>query len=235
MSTLVKICGITKPETLRAIRHLPIDYIGFVFAASKRQVNEEQAAELLRELTSDSPNRRPQTVGVFVNPELDELEGILHKAPLDVVQLHGQESPEFCRQVKERFGVQVFKVLPVEGEVESLENDGDGGAGLLRMPDAYSGVIDALMLDTFDARAAGGTGKTFRWSVIPEYRVWAERAGIPLIVAGGLQPDNVAGLIADYQPHGVDVSSGVETDGHKDISKITTFVERVKQYGASMA
>lgn len=235
MSTLVKICGITKRETLTAIRHLPIDYIGFVFAASKRQVNQEQAAELQRELLSGSPDRRPRTVGVFVNPALAELERILHMASLDVVQLHGQESPEFCRQVKERFGVQVFKVLPVEMEVQSLEHDGGEDNSLYRMPDEYAGVIDALMLDTFDARAAGGTGKTFRWSVIPKYREWAVRAGIPLIVAGGLHLDNVAELIAEYQPHGVDVSSGVETDGQKDISKITTFVERVKQHGASMA
>lgn len=237
MTALVKICGITTTETMRHVRDLPIDYIGLVFAKSKRQVNAEQAAKLLAEL--QEAEQPPQSVGVFVDPSMEELAAILAQAPLDVVQLHGQETPEFCRQVKEAFGVQVFKVLPVarqNGAVEDSEDkaaygdanaDADGSLQL-QMPDAYVSSIDTLMLDTFDARVAGGTGVPFRWDVIPTYREWAEQHGLPLIIAGGLHADNVATLLADYAPHGVDVSSGVETDGKKDIDKIEAFVERVK-------
>lgn len=233
MTALVKICGIMTTETMQRIRDLSIDYIGLVFAKSKRQVSAEQAAELLAELqTAQQP---PQSVGVFVDPTMEELDAVLAQAPLDVVQLHGQETPEFCRQVRHAYGVQVFKVLPVTRHDASAD-DSDVHSGLvddawsfqLQMPDAYRSSIDALMLDTFDARVAGGTGVPFRWDVIPTYRAWAEQHGIPLIIAGGLHVDNVATLIADYAPHGVDVSSGVETDGLKDIDKIEAFVERVK-------
>lgn len=257
MNTLVKICGITKPETIAAIAGLPIDFVGFVFAASRRQVNSSQVSEFIRELKHASPNRRPRTVGVFVDPTMEQLEDVLRVAPLDVVQLHGQEPPEYCRRVRDTFGVQVFKVLPVQWQTDAdktnakatgssqREHSGatssrtadecgqDVGAYEARdlvMPDEFAGAIDALMLDTYDARTTGGTGRTFGWSVIPRYREWAERTGVPLIVAGGLNANNVAELLENYRPHGVDVSSGVETNGEKDIQKITEFVERVRAY-----
>jgi phosphoribosylanthranilate isomerase len=233
----VKICGLQSVEVLKSIVHLPIDHIGFVFAKSKRQVTSDQAAAMiaLLEAMRQQGEAVPLTVGVFVNPTEDELERVLAAAPLDVVQLHGDETPGFCRLVKERFRVQVFKVVslprPKDTNLETASFPTAEEVELQLEP--YRGAVDAILLDTHDPVYGGGSGKTFTWSVIPVYLQWARMAGIKLLVAGGLEPDNVGSLIANYAPDGVDVSSGVETDGRKDISKITSFVERVTQRGAS--
>ena len=223
MAAWVKICGIRNVETIRELARLPVDYAGLVFAPSKRQVTPEKAAQLAAAFAEARPVTPTRLVGVFVNPTLRELEETLSIEPLDVVQLHGSETPEFCRLVRDEFGVGVFKALAVP------EHADDAGASI-DMPDEYAGIADAILLDTYDPQASGGTGRTFRWPVIPAYREWAERSGVRLFVAGGLTPDNVGELIAEYRPHGVDVSSGVETNGIKDIAKITAFVERVKQH-----
>lgn len=223
MSALVKICGIMREETVRELARLPVDYAGFVFAPSKRRLTPAQAAVLASAFAEAQPVVQTQLVGVFVNPTLQELEETLKAVPLDVVQLHGDETPEYCRKVRNEFDIKVFKALPVP------EHTDEDGASIV-MPDDYADVVEAILLDTYDPQAAGGTGRTFRWPVIPSFRSWAERAGIKLFVAGGLTADNVGSLIADYEPHGVDVSSGVETNGVKDIAKITAFVERVKQH-----
>lgn len=223
----VKICGLKDAETVKAVLHLPIDHIGFIFAKSKRQVTQAEAGELVRAVRAgrESGLPVPQTVGVFVNPTEERIAEVLREAPLDVIQLHGSEDPAFCRRVRETFGVRVLRVFSVAGS-----ETGGEPAGPAESPEAalspFAGCIDGLLLDT----AGGGTGKTFEWSRIPDYLAWARRTGIPLLVAGGLTPDNVADLLAEYEPDGVDVSSGVETDGVKDIAKITAFVERVKRH-----
>lgn len=215
MTATVKICGIKQVETIQAILHLPIDHIGFVFAKSKRQATPQQAGEMIRALRGSGRTDAPLTFGVFVNPADWELENALREAPLDAVQLHGQESPDDCRRAKQRFGVKVYKAFSVTESAHAQPE---------QQLEPYRNVIDGLFLDT----AGGGTGQPFDWNRIPAYAEWARKAGLPLIVAGGLQPDNVAELISRYAPDGVDVSSGVETDGQKDIAKITAFVERVK-------
>jgi phosphoribosylanthranilate isomerase len=230
-ATTAKICGIQSVDMLASIAHLPIKHIGFVFAKSKRQVTPIQAGEMIRYLEREASTGAsvPLTVGVFVNPTEEELESILQLAPLNVVQLHGQETPMFCRLVKERFNVQVFKAVSLQKSAASAPAYDEVAEQL----NPFQGVIDAILLDTFDPVYGGGSGKTFAWDCIPVYQEWASKAGIKLLVAGGLEPDNVAQLIADYKPDGVDVSSGVETDGVKDVAKITAFVERVNHHGAS--
>lgn len=219
----VKICGLQSVEVLKSMINLPIDYIGFVFAKSKRQVTAVQAAELIQVLQQWESNQVPNGVGVFVNPSHEELSAVLKVASLDIVQLHGQESPDFCREVKERYGVKVYKVISVQHE-EGSESTSKVMDGM----DTYRGAIDGLLLDTYDANYGGGSGITFAWDQVIPYQAWTRSAGIPLIVAGGLRPDNVGQLIDMYAPDGVDVSSGVETDGVKDLVKMTAFVERVK-------
>lgn len=217
----VKICGLQTVEAVRSILSLPIEYIGFVFAPSKRRVTGRQAAEMTGELVREREQGRPApaSVGVFINPEPEELEEILKIVPLDVIQLHGRESPEYCHQVKERFGTGLFKAVSISMSQTASPAD-------LVLP--FAGSVDAILLDTYDPVHGGGSGKTFNWKVIPDYLVLTRAAGMKLIVAGGLTPDNVSGLISAYQPDGVDVSSGVETEGQKDIAKIKQFVERVK-------
>ena len=220
---LVKICGLKDTATIRAMTGLPVDYIGFVFAASKRQVTPEQAAAL-REAALSAPmrgGRPPHTVGVFVDPSLEALAEALEQVPLDVVQLHGRESAAFCREVGDRFGVQVWRALSVQEELPDRAPDASGAARIA----AYEGAVSAVLIDT----AGGGTGRAFRWELIPAYREAARRHRLQLFVAGGLTPDNAAALVSDYRPDGVDVSSGVETDGVKDILKIASFAERVNR------
>lgn len=226
---------------------LPVDEIGFVFAPSKRQVTPERAAELLRAARATPMNggQPPRAVGVFVNPSLESLADTLSQVPLDVVQLHGAETAAFCREVGERFGTELWRVLSVQEAPEPGKGEGEGTAaagtsggdrddtivngvavrartGADRIAE-YEGAASAVLLDT----AGGGTGRAFRWEWIPAYREAAHRLGLRLIVAGGLTPDNVGELVSAYRPDGVDVSSGVETDGVKDIDKIAAFAERV--------
>ncbi|MCD1260231.1 phosphoribosylanthranilate isomerase [Paenibacillus athensensis] len=231
--TAVKICGLLTEAAVQTTARLPVTHVGFLFAKSKRQVTPQRAGELIALLRAEAAGRgageAPRAVGVFVNPTLEELEQTLAQAPLDVVQLHAGETPEFCREVRERFGVQVFKAMPVQ-KTQTAAPEREAVAAQL---DSFRGVIDALLLDTHDPVYGGGSGQTFAWDCIPVYREWAQGAGIKLFVAGGLHANNVDQLIAEFQPDGVDVSSGVETDGVKDIAKIEAFVERVTRSGTS--
>ncbi|GAB6929972.1 phosphoribosylanthranilate isomerase [Paenibacillus sp. JCM 10914] len=221
-ATALKICGLQSVEVLKSMVNLPVDYIGFVFAKSRRQVTPQQAALLIGVLQEWDQDKIPASAGVLVNPDMNELEELLNVAALDVIQLHGQESPQFCREVKERFPVSVFKVVSIEGSRSETDR--------ISELDAYAGAIDGLLLDTYDPVYGGGSGKTFAWDLIPAYQRWASRHRLPLFVAGGLDADNVAQLIDQYAPDGVDVSSGVESEpGVKDIDKVNAFVERVKE------
>lgn len=214
----VKICGLQDVEVLKSMINLPVDHIGFVFAKSKRQVTAQQASDLVRMIKKWEIPKQPESVGVFVNPEMEELAALLQEVKLDIIQLHGQESAQFCREVKARFGVKVFKVFSVQ---EDNERD-------IRNLDEYIGALDGLLLDTYDPLYGGGSGQSFDWRRIEPYQTWTRQEGIPLIIAGGLHPGNVGALLEQFSPDGVDVSSGVETEGIKDISKIRAFVERVK-------
>ncbi|GGG57739.1 hypothetical protein GCM10010918_08510 [Paenibacillus radicis (ex Gao et al. 2016)] len=172
-----------------------------------------QAAKQLRA----ADGQPPQTVGVFVNASAEELRHAVSTAGLDVVQLHGEESPGFCRNVKQELGVDVWKVFSIRPETTEPPQSAEEKLA------PYKGVIDAVLIDT----AGGGTGVAFDWQVIAEYRAAANAIGVPLYVAGGLHPDNVTELLDGYMPDGIDVSSGVETEGHKDIDKIRLFVRKV--------
>ncbi|MDB5055907.1 MAG: N-(5-phosphoribosyl)anthranilate isomerase [Bacilli bacterium] len=219
--TSVKICGLMDISILRSIASLPMDQVGFVFAPSKRLVTPEQAAEMIAFIRQSAYSKPvPLTVGVFVNPTKEQLIATLAIAPLDVIQLHAEETPEFCHWVKENLKVQVYKVVTVSETSETAQH--------LALLQPFAEIVDAILLDTYDPIMGGGTGKAFAWHCIPDYLAWAHQNGLKLIVAGGLNSDNVAQLIAEFHPDGVDVSSGVETNGAKDAHKIKTFVERVK-------
>lgn len=223
---LTKICGIKETETLTAMIGLPVHYVGFMFAPSKRRVSPERAAELLATARKApmANGRPPLAVGVFVNPSFDELDGVLAKVALDVVQLHGDETPAFCREVGEKYGVEVWRAFPVAEPDQSADasRESPAPAGPERIA-AYADAVSAILLDT----AGGGTGRVFRWDLIPAYREAASRHGLKLFIAGGLEPGNVGNLMSSYDFDGVDISSGVETDGAKDIVKIAAFAERV--------
>ncbi|WP_139489161.1 phosphoribosylanthranilate isomerase [Brevibacillus dissolubilis] len=210
--TTVKICGIKDVATLQLLKRCGVDYVGFVFAPSKRQVSGTEAGAMLRAVPE-----RPRAVGVFVNPSLEELDEVMAHAPLDVIQLHGQETPGICALVRERYGVEVWKALTVGGDFAQLTNIAD-----------YFPHVSAFLFDTHDPKQAGGTGKRFAWSEIPKLREYT--GDVPFFVAGGVNEENISELLTNYQPYAVDISSGVETDGVKDHAKIKHFVERVRVF-----
>lgn len=231
--TKIKICGLHSVEVLKyTIKH-QAEFVGLVFAKSKRQITPNEAAPLVsyvRDLRSKG-DQVSQVVGVFLNPSEEQLAEVMAAAPLDIIQLHGNETPEFCRYVKLMYGTPVIKAFAIRDnnslEQSTLEHLSEETAAKL---DAYRSVIDVLLLDTYEPKIGGGSGQVFRWESIPAYRNWARKNNIQLFIAGGLHSENVQQLINHYSIDGVDVSSGVETDGIKDLGKIKSFVERVRQH-----
>lgn len=208
---IVKFCGFQTAEAVKAAQSLPIEMMGFILTKSKRQINLDKLAEL-----TSMVSPRVQKVGVFVDPTMEELEAAVSNGMLDCIQLHGKETPHFCKQIKNKFGKVILKAISV-------------GATEGKTPlDEYAGAIDYLLLDTFDPRAAGGTGKTFSWEEIPAYKSWCANKGIRLLVAGGIHSGNIQNLLNEWNPDGVDISSGIETNGEKDFDKMKDFIERVR-------
>lgn len=202
--TQVKLCGIRTLSHARAAVDAGAEYLGFMLAPSRRQVSPEAVREIIAEL---GPSRA-RYVGVFVNADPDEARRVAIYAGLDVVQLSGSESPDDVVRV----GVPAFKVVHVRPE-----------ADLQAEVERYAGVAEMVLLDTYSATAAGGTGEAFDWSAAGDVA-----ARYPVMVAGGLRPDNVAEAIRAVRPAAVDVSSGIETEGEKDPAKMQAFVAAVR-------
>ncbi|MGZ6507293.1 MAG: phosphoribosylanthranilate isomerase [Tumebacillaceae bacterium] len=204
--TVIKVCGIKTKADFAHLQELAADYVGFVFAKSKRQVTAEQVADLTADV-----DRKSKLVGVFVDEAPDEVLRIARVARLDVLQLHGSETPEQCHALREASGLTIWKAWGVCHDPRD--------AALAE----YRGVVDAVLLDN----ERGGTGQRFSWDAIETLKSYLP--GVPLFVAGGLDVENVGELVANHRPYGVDVSSGVETDGAKDQAKITAFMTRVRE------
>ena len=210
----VKMCGISKVETIPAIVDAKPDYMGLVFAPSKRQVTVEQAKILIEELHKQCINHYDikvvKTVGVFVNETLDNLVRIADTANLDAVQLHGDEDEAFIQSLKERTNVEVWKAIQIRTAADT-EKWIDSSA-------------DMLLFDAYHKDERGGTGEVFDWSSLDAF----ER---PFMLAGGIDSTNVARAIRTVRPYGIDISSGIETNGVKDDEKITAFTKIVKSIG----
>ena len=210
----VKMCGISKVETIPAIVDAKPDYMGLVFAPSKRQVTVEQAKILIEELHKQCINHYDikvvKTVGVFVNETLDNLVRIADTANLDAVQLHGDEDEAFIQSLKERTNVEVWKAIQIRTAADT-EKWIDSSA-------------EMLLFDAYHKDERGGTGEVFDWSSLDAF----ER---PFMLAGGIDSTNVARAIRTVRPYGIDISSGIETNGMKDDKKITAFTKIVKSKG----
>ncbi len=202
--TRIKICGITRPEDALAAASSGADAIGLVFhEKSPRHVTAQQAARVAAVLPPFVT-----TVGLFVNPAEDAVREVLRQVPLDVLQFHGEEEPEFCA----RFSRPWIKAIRLRHDVDLIQC-----AARYRM-------AQGLLLDAFVEGAHGGTGVALDWAMIPQ------AVPLPVILAGGLHPGNVAEAIRLVRPYAVDVSSGVEADkGIKDAAKIAAFINEVKQ------
>lgn len=211
----IKICGLTREADVRAAVAAGADAVGFVFAPSPRQVTPEQARVLARVVPPFVSK-----VGVFVDAPIPHIDAVAHEAGLHVIQLHGNENRRFV-QTLQRMGYTVIKGVAVK--------NGDLLADLVDHP------ADSVLLDAYDPERAGGTGRTFDWRVATRavQQLHGGNAFTPLILAGGLDADNVEDAIRQVRPFAVDVSSGVEAaPGRKDPAKMAQFVRRVRSsYG----
>lgn len=204
----VKLCGMTRPEDAQWAERLGADAVGLIFAQSPRRVTPEQARAI-----SDALGPLIARVGVFVDAGYDAIRSVLEQVPLDVIQLHGDESPAEVASLR-KLGPRIVKSIRVR--------DSDSLKGL----DAYD--VDAFLLDAYVPGLAGGTGRTFEWSLAKEL---AQQHRV--ILAGGLTPENVPQAIVEVRPYGVDTASGIEArPGIKDRERMRQFIARVRSTDA---
>lgn len=215
--TWIKICGTTNLEDARAAIGAGADAVGFVFGPSKRQVTSEQAARITAELPMQI-----ERVGVFVNELIDRVREIVDEACLNTVQLQGDETLEYVRDLsrgrngdRREHALRIVKTLWVGPTLEDRLREFGPGSG-----------VDAILFDSGSPQERGGTGRTFSW---PHVAALLGKQKIPIIVAGGLNAENVAEAMATLHPWGVDVASGTESaPGKKDPLKIKAFVAAVR-------
>lgn len=207
--TLVKICGLKTPETVDAAVKAGANFIGFVFyPPSPRAITPKEAAELIGTLPEDV-----KTVGLFVNPADSDIKKTLEETPLDMLQLHGEETPERLRELRNQFSLPIIKAFPIASKAD-LDPIAD-----------YTPHCDWLLFDTkSESSIPGGTGKSFDWNLLKEMQF--DR---PWMLSGGLNSINVTKALSILTPRAVDISSGVEsTRGVKDAGKIKEFIKTVK-------
>lgn len=197
--TEIKLCGLRRPLDIVAANGLKPEYIGFVFARKSKRYVEPEKAMELKQLLLPDI----KAVGVFVNEELSVVADLLNKGVIDVAQLHGSESEEYVAELKKATGKHVIRAFKVAAAED--------------VATAVTSSADYILLD-----AGAGGGVTFDWSIVKDVKR-------PFFLAGGLNPGNVADAVAAVHPYAVDVSSGIETDGFKDIDKMTAFVKAVRK------
>ena len=202
----IKICGITNVDDATWVASLGAEYLGLNFAKeSKRKISLEKAQEIVKILPPYI-----EKVGLFVNEEPQAVEKVLDNCQLDLMQFHGEESPEYCQQFKGR--AKIIKAFRIQD------------AASLNQISQYQ--VDYYLLDAFVPGELGGTGASFNWDLA----VQAKQFGRPIFLAGGLNPENVIGAIKKVEPFAVDVSSGVETSPRKkSVELMQTFIQNARK------
>ena len=197
---IVKFCGLQREEDIKAVNGLMPDMAGFILDKSRRRyVAPDRLCELRSML-----DPKIKAVGVFVDEDIDQVEKLLKEGLIDIAQLHGKETPEYIRELKKRTGAEVIKAFALRNERDIIE--------------ATDSPADLVLLDS----PGGGTGEAFEWGML----TLVQR---PFILAGGLNAGNVNEAIETIRPYGVDVSSGIETDGVKDRNKMEAFMAAVRK------
>ena len=203
----VKICGIIQPEQGKAIAQLGATALGFICVkASPRYVTPQQIQAVTAQL---QPIER---IGVFAGTEIKEIQAIALTAHLTGVQLHGDESPQFCHQLRQSLPtVEILKALRIRT------------SACLTEAATYETCVDTLLLDAYHPQMLGGTGKTLDWATLQQFRPQC-----PWLLAGGLTPDNIQNALTQLKPDGIDLSSGVErSPGDKDLTKVAQLFENL--------
>lgn len=212
MRTRAKICGITRIEDIQAAVASGVDAIGLVFyPPSPRSVTTEQAKLLVEHIPA-----YVQVVGLFVNASADEINQVLAQVPLDVLQLHGDESPTNCQYIAEQTKRRWYKAIQVKPDLDIIKT----------IVEYQAAGASAMLLDAWHPELKGGTGHAFDWAQFP-------KLDIPLILAGGLNPDNVEDAIQTTHAYAVDVSGGVESSkGIKNQQLMQRFIQGVQRGSA---
>jgi phosphoribosylanthranilate isomerase len=200
--TKIKICGLSRQTDIKTVNTFLPDYIGFVFAKSRRQVTEETADKLKERL-----NPAIKAVGVFVNEDIRQICRLCNSHIIDMIQLHGDENENFIKKLKNKTACPVIKAIRVRS-AEDIER-------------ACNYFCDYLLFDTYQDHTYGGSGKTFDWTLIKEINR-------PYFLAGGLAEDNVLMSIKACNPYCIDVSSKVETNYVKDAKKIKDIITKIR-------
>ncbi|MEH2118278.1 phosphoribosylanthranilate isomerase [Nostoc sp.] len=204
----VKICGITQPQQSIAIASLGATALGFICVpTSPRYVTVSQIRAAVAELPANI-----DTIGVFANASIPEISQIVADSGLTGVQLHGDESPDFCYQLRQSLSnIEILKALRI-GSLEHLDT-----------ADNYIKYVDTLLLDAYHPQQLGGTGKTLDWTMLEQFS-----PSCPWFLAGGLTADNIVEALSQVNPSGVDLSSGVErSPGNKDLDKVAKLFEKL--------
>lgn len=203
-NTKIKICGITNLEDARFVAGALVDYLGFIFyKKSPRYIEPAEAGAIINWIEG------PEKVGVFVNQPLDDVNKIAKETGLDYVQLHGEESPEYCELVDKP----IIKVIHIEEETV--------GYLLKHQIEQYADVADFLLFDTKIYGLWGGTGKSFDWNILNEMDL-----DIPFFLSGGLNEGNIRQAVETVEPYAIDISSSLEEKpGLKDFRKIESFMD----------
>lgn len=202
--TKIKICGLKTLEDVAAVNQVKTDYVGFVFANTKRYVTDAQA-KVMREMLLPEI----QTVGVFVNEPIEHVIQLCREGTIQMIQLHGDESEAYAKALRNKVDNPIIRAIRVQSTQQILE--------------AKCYPCDYFLFDTYKKDSYGGTGETFDRTLIPSINK-------PFFLAGGLREDNVQEAIGQCAPYAVDVSSSVETEGSKDVDKIVAFVKKVRSY-----
>ena len=202
----VKICGMTNLEQASAIAQLGVETLGFICVRqSPRYLPPDKIAAITHDLPPDTAS-----IGVFANAELSEIISIVEETHLTGVQLHGQESPAFCQQLRSQLpDVELIKAIAVKNPAS------------LKQTDTYAEWVDTLLLDAYDPKQLGGTGKSFNWDYLQSFTPLR-----PWLLAGGLTPDNIDQALTQAKPSGIDLSSGVErAPGDKNLDLVTQLLQ----------
>ena len=192
-------------EDITIVNRYTPDYVGFIFAKSKRQVSMQTANDLAKNLDG-----KIKKVGVFVNASLTQIEEIAQKVPLDIIQLHGDEDNEFIKALKNKLDLPIWQAIKVK-DIVDIER-------------AKQSIADMILFDAYVKDSAGGTGKNFNWDLLKDFTG-------EFILAGGINKQNIIRAIRTTRPYIVDISSGIERDNHKDENEVKTISELLRKVG----
>lgn len=210
----IKLCGMMKPCDIEYANRVKPDFVGFIFANTRRKISAAQAKQFREALDAEIP-----AVGVFVNEDISVIASLVQDGCIDMIQLHGEEDADYIRRLREICDVPVIKAVKVQ-TVEQIRQ-------------AAALPVDYLLLDTYRKGVLGGTGEAFDWELLREAKAAAgdtaegELFGKPYFLAGGLHAGNLreAATLGSY---GLDISSGIETDGSKDFTKMVEVMELLR-------